>query len=201
MSIGPEQLRLLQGYLEHADPMEKNASNLAREAVILHLILLHDYDKSGRLDGLETMQLLRGILTHKMQEPPPPKSVILLVDDILDTQDINRDGFLDAHELLVPAIYGEDALLKVEENSAVHVAIPPPQNVQNENKAESQETVINVEERSVENEAQGVINEALPSPEEPLVEESEELIGQTMAEVLEGEEMENVEEVVVEREM
>eukprot|EP00079_Xenopus_tropicalis_P013912 XP_002943516.2 PREDICTED: cell growth regulator with EF hand domain protein 1 [Xenopus tropicalis] len=126
-SQGPEELSLLQGYLKEKDPLETNASNLRREKAILHLFLLHDYDKSGCLDGLELMQLLSGILSHASQGEPTHESVIQMVDEVLERQDLNRDGLLSAPELVTPPIYASEEDVSQDNVSLV---IPPPQESQ-----------------------------------------------------------------------
>ncbi|OCT81590.1 hypothetical protein XELAEV_18028414mg [Xenopus laevis] len=126
-SKGPEELSLLQEYLKKKDPLETNASNLKRETAILHLFLLHDYDKSGHLDGLELMQLLSGILSHTSQGEPTHESVIHMVDEVLERQDLNRDGLLSAPELVTPPIYASEEDVSQDN---VSMAIPPPQEPQ-----------------------------------------------------------------------
>ncbi|XP_041421090.1 cell growth regulator with EF hand domain protein 1 isoform X2 [Xenopus laevis] len=118
---------LLQGYLKEKDPLEANASNLKRETAILHLFLLHDYDKSGRLDGLELMRLLSGILSHASPGEPTHESVIHMVDEVLERQDLNRDGLLSAPELVTPPIYASEEDVSQDNVSMV---IPPPQESQ-----------------------------------------------------------------------
>ncbi|CAI9573268.1 unnamed protein product [Staurois parvus] len=117
---GSDQLSLLQGYLQDEDPMEENTSDMKRETVILHLFVLHDFDKSGLLDGLELMRLLRRILAKSLQREPSEDLVISLVDDILVKQDLNQDGLLSAQELVTTPIS------KAEDSPTVNMAIPIP---------------------------------------------------------------------------
>ncbi|XP_075057096.1 cell growth regulator with EF hand domain protein 1 [Mixophyes fleayi] len=119
-ALGADNLSLLQGYLKDKDPLEENAADMKREKVILHLFVLYDFDKNGLLDGLELMRLLSGILTKSLQEEPAQKSVVSLVDEVLDKQDLNLDGLLSVQELVTPPVYTE------EDTLSVHVAIPPP---------------------------------------------------------------------------
>ncbi|KAM5126286.1 cell growth regulator with EF hand domain protein 1 [Mantella aurantiaca] len=117
---GPDELSLLQGYLQEEDPMEENTSDMKRETAILHLFVLHDYDKSGLLDGLELMCLLRRILAKSLQKEPAEDSVISLVDDILMKQDLNQDGLLSAQELVTLLVSTSD------DPPSVNVALPIP---------------------------------------------------------------------------
>ncbi|XP_018431005.1 PREDICTED: cell growth regulator with EF hand domain protein 1, partial [Nanorana parkeri] len=88
--------------------------------VILHLFVLHDFDKSGFLDGLELLRLLRRILAKHLQRDPAEESVVFLVDDILGTRDLNQDGLLSAQELVTPPVS------KAEDSPPVNVALPIP---------------------------------------------------------------------------
>ncbi|XP_077345480.1 cell growth regulator with EF hand domain protein 1 [Lithobates pipiens] len=119
-TLGDEQLSLLQGYLQDEDPMEESTSDMKRETVILHLFVLHDFDKSGLLDGLELMRLLRRILAKSLQKEPSEDLVIYLVDDILVKQDLNQDGLLSTQELVTPPVS------KAEDLPPLNVAIPIP---------------------------------------------------------------------------
>ncbi|KAM4602314.1 cell growth regulator with EF hand domain protein 1 [Discoglossus pictus] len=127
-SSGPEQLRLLKEYLMEADPKQENIANLKRHSVILHLFLLHDFDKNGNLDGLELMELLSRILSQNSERKPSPESVILLVDEVLDKQDQSRDGLLSVTELVTPPIYASelDEDTSIDTPHTVHVVVPPP---------------------------------------------------------------------------
>ncbi|XP_075705385.1 cell growth regulator with EF hand domain protein 1 [Rhinoderma darwinii] len=122
-----EHLSVLHGYLKEQDPLGENDSNMTRETAILHLFVLHDYDKSGLLDGLELMQLLYGVLTRRLQEKPTEYSVISLVDEVLEIQDVNRDGLLSAQELMDSLSFNEEAI-----TDSAHMAIPPPVGGQSE---------------------------------------------------------------------
>ncbi|XP_040282786.1 cell growth regulator with EF hand domain protein 1 isoform X2 [Bufo bufo] len=121
---GEEHLSILHGYLQDKDPLGENDTNMSRETAILRLFVLHDYDKSGLLDGLELMQLLHGVLTRGLQEKPTEDSVISVVDDVLERQDVNLDGLLSAQELVNSPIYK-----KKEISDPAHIVIPPPMGV------------------------------------------------------------------------
>ncbi|KAM4012345.1 cell growth regulator with EF hand domain protein 1-like [Anomaloglossus baeobatrachus] len=97
---------------------------MSQETAILRLFVLHDYDKSGLLDGLELMQLLYGILTKDLQEKATEESVISVVDEVLEKQDVNLDGLLSAQELVNSVSYKEG-----EDQESAHIVIPPPMGV------------------------------------------------------------------------
>ncbi|XP_065446113.1 cell growth regulator with EF hand domain protein 1 isoform X1 [Chrysemys picta bellii] len=103
----PEELRLLQHYLRRARQMAPDPADMTREQVLLYLFALHDYDRSGQLDGLEFMQLLMEVVSQQAQGQPSPDAVIVAVDGILETQDLNGDGLLNPSELLLPPAQGQ----------------------------------------------------------------------------------------------
>lgn len=95
---------------------------------LLYLFALYDHDRSGRLDGLELLQLLGAVLAQGGMGQPSPEAVGLgvactpwgvggagqaltlspslqvavLVDRALERQDRSGDGLLDPPELLLP---------------------------------------------------------------------------------------------------
>uniref|UniRef100_A0A8C0IKH6 EF-hand domain-containing protein n=1 Tax=Chelonoidis abingdonii TaxID=106734 RepID=A0A8C0IKH6_CHEAB len=84
-------------------------------AVLLYLFALHDYDRSGQLDGLEFMHLHPPVLCEcPISSVLPlctfPLQVIVVVDGILETQDLNGDGLLNPSELLLPLAQGQPPL-------------------------------------------------------------------------------------------
>nr|XP_032636019.1 cell growth regulator with EF hand domain protein 1 isoform X1 [Chelonoidis abingdonii] len=106
----PEELRLLQRYLRSVWQMAQDPTHMTREQVLLYLFALHDYDRSGQLDGLEFMQLLMEVVSQHAQGQPSPDTVIVVVDGILETQDLNGDGLLNPSELLLPLAQGQPPL-------------------------------------------------------------------------------------------
>ncbi|CAI5771608.1 growth regulator with EF hand domain 1 [Podarcis lilfordi] len=95
---GQESARLIQEYLKNVGQEDGKASAMSRKQALLLLFALHDYDKSGRLDGLEFMRLLSEMPSQR--DSSVPDSVVLMVDNILATQDLNHDGLLEPSELL-----------------------------------------------------------------------------------------------------
>ncbi|XP_069829399.1 cell growth regulator with EF hand domain protein 1 isoform X2 [Dendropsophus ebraccatus] len=118
---GEEHLSVLHEYLQEKDPLGENYSHITQETAILHLFVLHDYDKSGLLDGLELMRLLYGVLTRGLQEKPTEDWVISVVDDVLEKQDVNLDGLLSAQELVNSVSYKENGI-----KDSAQIVIPPP---------------------------------------------------------------------------
>ncbi|CAM2112498.1 cell growth regulator with EF hand domain protein 1 isoform X2 [Caretta caretta] len=106
----PEELRLLQSYLQSVRQMAQDPAHMTREQVLLYLFALHDYDRTGQLDGLEFMQLLLDVIAQHAQGQPSPDAVIVVVDGILETQDLNRDGLLNPSELLLPPAQSQPPL-------------------------------------------------------------------------------------------
>ncbi|KAJ6661199.1 hypothetical protein lerEdw1_015336 [Lerista edwardsae] len=104
---GKESLRMLQEYLKNAGQVDGDAGAMTREQALLLLFALHDYDKSGRLDGLEFMWLLNELASQQADGQPRPDLVVLMVDSILEAQDLNQDGLLEPSELLLAAHQGQ----------------------------------------------------------------------------------------------
>ncbi|KAL8184189.1 UNVERIFIED_CONTAM: hypothetical protein K2H54_008606 [Gekko kuhli] len=98
---GKENVRMLQDYLKNVGQVERDADTMTREQALLLLFALHDYDKSGRLDGLEFMRLLSELVEEQAKRQPLPDLLILMVDSILETQDLNQDGLLEPSELFL----------------------------------------------------------------------------------------------------
>lgn len=111
---GPEQLRRLQNYLKGLEKMDKDPEHMDREQVLLYLFALHDYDQNGQLDGLELLSMLTAALAPEAAHFPI-NPVILLVDMLLATQDLDGDGLMTPAELI--SFPGEDPK---------HTGSPPP---------------------------------------------------------------------------
>lgn len=75
------------------------------EQEVFFLFRLHDYDRSGSLDGLEMIKLLydfNGFHTPKVVHSN--NEVASVVDFLLQTQDLNHDGLFSPSELLLPPL-------------------------------------------------------------------------------------------------
>ncbi|XP_004839222.1 cell growth regulator with EF hand domain protein 1 [Heterocephalus glaber] len=96
---GPEQLRVLQNHLKGLEQVEEDLEHMNREQVLLYLFALHDYDQSGQLDGLELLSMLTAALAPGAANFPA-NPVILVVDKVLETQDLDGDGLLSPAELV-----------------------------------------------------------------------------------------------------
>ncbi|XP_062379018.1 cell growth regulator with EF hand domain protein 1 [Sardina pilchardus] len=99
-----ESRSLLQSYIKANLNEQANPDVSTREQEVFFLFSLHDYDKSGQLDGLELMKLLSDFLSHLSQTPKSTDGVVAMVDYLLQTQDQNQDGLLAPSELLSPPI-------------------------------------------------------------------------------------------------
>ncbi|XP_058020655.1 cell growth regulator with EF hand domain protein 1 [Ahaetulla prasina] len=122
-------LKVLQDYLENIGQLNGDPATMTREQALLLLFALHDYDKSGHLDGLEFMRLLSELVSQQAKGEPAPDTVVPMVDSILETQDFNWDGLLEPSELFLPPRQGEkpNFLTAVsEEDGPVLWALPEP---------------------------------------------------------------------------
>nr|XP_047911657.1 cell growth regulator with EF hand domain protein 1 [Anser cygnoides] len=102
LSPEPPALQLLQSAVRSLGQPEQDAEDMTREQALLYLFALHDHDRSGRLDGLELLQLLGAVLAQGGTGQPSPEAVAVLVDRALERQDRSGDGLLDPPELLLP---------------------------------------------------------------------------------------------------
>ncbi|GAB1297242.1 Cell growth regulator with EF hand domain protein 1 [Apodemus speciosus] len=96
---GPEQLRRLQNYLRGLKKMEEDPEHMNREQVLLSIFALHDYDQNGHLDGLELLSMLTAALAPGAAHFPI-NPVILVVDAVLESQDLDGDGLMTPAELI-----------------------------------------------------------------------------------------------------
>ncbi|XP_036027328.1 cell growth regulator with EF hand domain protein 1 isoform X2 [Onychomys torridus] len=96
---GPEQLQRLQNYLKGLKKMEEDPEHMDREQVLLYLFALHDYDQNGQLDGLELLSMFTAALAPGAAHFPI-NPVILTVDQVLETQDLDGDGLISPAELV-----------------------------------------------------------------------------------------------------
>ncbi|KAM6138258.1 cell growth regulator with EF hand domain protein 1 [Phoenicopterus ruber ruber] len=110
--LSPElpTLPLLRSVVRSLGPPERDVEAMTREQALLYLFVLHDHDRSGRLDGLELLQLLGAVLAQRDGGRPAPEAVAALVDQALERQDLSRDGLLDPPELLLSPGRGQGPL-------------------------------------------------------------------------------------------
>ncbi|XP_039604369.1 cell growth regulator with EF hand domain protein 1 [Polypterus senegalus] len=122
-----EEHRLLQSYIQSRfSEGHGNPDKMTWEQEVFSIFSLHDYDKSGQMDGLELMKMLSDFLSHHYMPQTSAESVILMVDALLQTQDDNQDGLLNPSEILartaeVPAVNVLD-----NDNTLAKEAILPP---------------------------------------------------------------------------
>ncbi|XP_074156254.1 cell growth regulator with EF hand domain protein 1 isoform X2 [Sminthopsis crassicaudata] len=118
---GQEQFGLLQNYLKGLGQASGDLEHLSREQVLLYLFALHDFDQSGQLDGLELLAMLKEALFPGARASSSTSQVIRVVDKVLETQDLDRDGLVTPAELLtLPG-----GALRYRE--PLESSVPPPQ--------------------------------------------------------------------------
>ncbi|XP_015194558.2 cell growth regulator with EF hand domain protein 1 [Lepisosteus oculatus] len=142
---GEEERRLLKMYINsNLKEVQGSPDHMTWEQEIFYLFSLHDYDKSGEMDGLELMKLLSDFISHQSLTQQSSESVISMVDVLLQTQDLNQDGMLNPTELLSPPIEHRSAPAdqqpnQVEADTAAHA--PPEQGTQPASLLQSEESV------------------------------------------------------------
>ncbi|XP_064783659.1 cell growth regulator with EF hand domain protein 1-like isoform X3 [Oncorhynchus masou masou] len=102
---GDEERRLLQSYIKANLKEGQGGPDSTWEQEVFFLFSLHDYDRSGDMDGLEMMRLLSEYNSHNRpgeQSAEPVREVVDMVDFLLQTQDLNMDGLIAPPELLSP---------------------------------------------------------------------------------------------------
>ncbi|XP_068598547.1 cell growth regulator with EF hand domain protein 1 [Brachionichthys hirsutus] len=102
---GEGDRRFLKMYIQSSlkDGQEGPELNTWEQEVFL-LFQLHDYDRSGLLDGLEMMKLLSDYNSQHTPGAQVNDLVVSMVDFLLQTQDSNQDGLLAPSELLSPPL-------------------------------------------------------------------------------------------------
>eukprot|EP00063_Salmo_salar_P077178 XP_014052013.1 PREDICTED: cell growth regulator with EF hand domain protein 1-like isoform X1 [Salmo salar] len=175
---GDEERRLLQSYIKANLKEGQGGPDSTWEQEVFFLFSLHDYDRSGDMDGLEMMKLLSEYNSHNTpgeQSAEPVRGVVDMVDFLLQTQDLNMDGLIAPPELLSPPKLqqpdsqgapeqgGSVAQEQVEVKVEVKVVEEPKQ----ENAAQKEE--MNVEEQPKEEESKpGVVRQEVKTNEHPI---------------------------------
>ncbi|KAK6307582.1 hypothetical protein J4Q44_G00227300 [Coregonus suidteri] len=99
---GDEERRLLQSYIKANLKEGQGGPDSTWEQEVFFLFSLHDYDRSGDMDGLEMMKLLSEYNSHNTPGEQSAEPVVEMVDFLLQTQDLNMDGLIAPSELLSP---------------------------------------------------------------------------------------------------
>ncbi|XP_020343142.1 cell growth regulator with EF hand domain protein 1-like [Oncorhynchus kisutch] len=99
---GDEERRLLQSYIKANLKEGQGGPDSTWEQEVFFLFSLHDYDRSGDMDGLEMMRLLSEYNSHNRPGEQSAEPVVDMVDFLLQTQDLNMDGLIAPPELLSP---------------------------------------------------------------------------------------------------
>lgn len=142
---GEEDRRLLQSYIQSSLKNSSGEPDISTwEQEVFFLFGLHDYDRSGFLDGLEMMKLLSDYNSHHSPGEQASEQVVSMVDFLLQTQDLNQDGLLTPTELLsAPLTVTKDS----NDNS-------PPHQEQEVKEVEAKEEEIHEETQPQEEENQ-----------------------------------------------
>uniref|UniRef100_A0A8C2ZSN6 Cell growth regulator with EF-hand domain 1 n=2 Tax=Cyclopterus lumpus TaxID=8103 RepID=A0A8C2ZSN6_CYCLU len=97
--------RLLHSYIQSSLKDGQGGPEISTwEQEVFFLFRLHDYDRSGLLDGLEMMKLLSDYNSYHTPGAQNNELVVSMVDFLLQSQDLNQDGLLAPSELLSPAL-------------------------------------------------------------------------------------------------
>ncbi|XP_028257984.1 cell growth regulator with EF hand domain protein 1 [Parambassis ranga] len=127
---GEEERRLLQSYIQSSLKDGQGGPEITTwEQEVFFLFGLHDYDRSGFLDGLEMMKLLSDYSSHHTPGTQASEPVVSMVDFLLHTQDQNQDGLLAPSELLSPPL-----IHKKDSNSSNAAQQDPEKKVEQEEK-------------------------------------------------------------------
>lgn len=152
-----ENHRLLQGYIDSIlskNGQERPETN-SREQDVFFLFRLHDYDHSGRLDGLELIKLLNDFNAFYTPGFQSNDQVVSVVDFLLQTQDLNQDGLFSPLELLLPPLptphEENDTIKDVQNEEQIQMAAEPQQE---EERTEEDAPVVSDDEQLAPQEAQ-----------------------------------------------
>lgn len=153
-----ESQRLLRGYIDsilNKEGQERPETN-SREQDVFFLFRLHDYDRSGHLDGLELLKLLHDFNAfHAPGVFYSNDKVVTVVDFLLTTHDLNQDGLFSPSELLSPSFPTQheenDTIEEVQNEDQVLMAAQPQEE---EERTEMDSPVASVDEQPALQEAQ-----------------------------------------------
>lgn len=127
------------------------------EQEVFFLFRLHDYDRSGFLDGLEMIKLLYDFNAfHAPSVVHSNNEVASVVDFLLQTQDLNHDGLFSPSELLLPPLLpqheetAKETIEGAQNVVEVHIETEPQQG---EN-PEEDSPVVSVDEQHAPQETQ-----------------------------------------------
>lgn len=153
-----ESHRLLRGYIDSILNKEgqERSETTSRDQDVFFLFRLHDYDRSGHLDGLELLKLLHDFNAyHAPGVFHSNDKVVSVVDFLLKTQDLNQDGLFSPFELLSPSLPTQheenDTIEGVQNEEQVQMTVQPQEE---EERTEEDSPVASVDEQLVLQEAQ-----------------------------------------------
>ncbi|KAM9433939.1 cell growth regulator with EF hand domain protein 1-like isoform 1-T1 [Salvelinus alpinus] len=174
---GDEERRLLQSYIKANLKEGQGGPDSTWEQEVFFLFSLHDYDRSGDMDGLEMMKLLSEYNSHNTPGEQSAEPVVDMVDFLLQTQDLNMDGLIAPPELLSPPklqqpdSYSQGAPEQGGRVAQEQVEVQVEVKVDEEPK---QEKAVQKEERNVEKQPKeveskpGVVGQEVKTNEHPI---------------------------------
>lgn len=152
-----ESHRLLRSYIDSILNKEDQGRPEINswEQEVFFLFRLHDYDRSGFLDGLEMIKLLHDFNAFRIPGVVHSNNeVVSVVDFLLQTQDLNHDGLFSPSELLSPPVltqHEEEVRIEDAQNE-VEVQTDPLS--QQEERTQEDSPVALVDEQNTPQEAQ-----------------------------------------------
>ncbi|XP_029585275.1 cell growth regulator with EF hand domain protein 1 [Salmo trutta] len=172
---GDEERRLLQSYIKANLKEGQGGPDSTWEQEVFFLFSLHDYDRSGDMDGLEMMKLLSEYNSHNTPGEQSAEPVVDMVDFLLQTQDLNMDGLIAPPELLSPPkLQQPDSQGAPEQGGSVaqeQVEVKVVEEPKQENAVQKE---MNVEEQPKEEESKpGVERQEVKTNEHPIQAEEE----------------------------
>uniref|UniRef100_A0A8C6WZ58 EF-hand domain-containing protein n=1 Tax=Neogobius melanostomus TaxID=47308 RepID=A0A8C6WZ58_9GOBI len=148
-----ESHRLLRSYIDfilNKEVQERPEIN-SWEQEVFFVFRLHDYDRSGLLDGLEMIKLLYDFNSfHTPGVVHSHNAVVTVVDYLLQTQDLNHDGLFSPSELLSPLPTQHEETVK----NVIEVEVQRETQPQQKERTEEDSPVASVNELHTPQEAQ-----------------------------------------------
>lgn len=151
--------RLLRSYIDSILNTEgqRNPEINSWEQEVFFVFRLHDYDRSGFLDGLEMIKLLYDFNAfHSPGVVYSNNEVASVVDFLLQTQDLNHDGLFSPSELLTPPLLTqhEETVQDTIKGAQNEVEVQMETQPQQEERTEEDSPLASVDEQNTPQEAQ-----------------------------------------------
>lgn len=154
-----ESHRLLRSYIDSTLNKEDQGRPEIHswEQEVFFLFRLHDYDRSGFLDGLEMLKLIHDFNVFRTPGVVYSNNeVVSVVDFLLQTHDLNHDGLFSPSELLSPPVLPQhdEAIKERIEDTQNEVEVQTDPQSQQEERTEEDSPVALVDEQNTPQEAQ-----------------------------------------------